>query len=171
MSINSIKEYIEHSLSVLIGEKIRQFRRAALMLCVDFGENTEYKNCDNQIEIKICFSLHVHSSWRLLKDGEICIGQSDLFNRDIGGFKVYEYDDKLIANVEFANISKELNEIFETETIRVIKVEANELGDLKIYMENDYCLEIFVDAFEDAESWRFFRMDNDSKHIVIFSED
>ena len=171
MPINSIKKYIENNLSILKGKKIRQLRRMALMIGVDFGEDIEYKNSDNQIETKICFSLHIHSSWRLLKNGEICVGQSDLFNRDIGGFMTYECDDKSIANVEFTRISRKLNEIFKTEEIKVTEVEANELGDLKIYMENNYRLEIFVDAFEDAESWRFFRTDNDSKHIVIFSED
>ena len=179
MSINSIKRYIENELSVLIGEEIKKLRRVVSMVGVDFGDdiekvmNDEIQSSSEQAEINKSskFSLHIHSSWRILKDSEICVGHSDLFNRDIGGFKIYEYNDKSVANVEFTKISRGLNEIFETETIRVIQVEANELGDLKIYMEDNYCLEIFVDAFEDVESWRFFRNDKDSDHIVIFSED
>ena len=40
MSINiSIKEQIENELSALVGERIRRFIRAALMVGIDFGED------------------------------------------------------------------------------------------------------------------------------------
>jgi hypothetical protein len=172
MSQNSISEIIENELSVLIGEQIIQFRRVALMLGADFsnGAEVEQRKDSKRDEMNTGprYTLHVHSSWRLLKDGDICLGQSDLFNRELSGFKSCEQAGEAVDNVEFARISKKLNETFANTTVRVVNVEATELGDLKIYMEDRYCLELFVDSAGDAESWRFFRNDDSSGHFVIF---
>ena len=46
--------------------------------------------------------------------------------------------------------------------------EANELGDIKIDMEQGFCLEIFVDAEGDTESWRFFEINTKESHFIIF---
>lgn len=175
MSNNRNKELIENKLKVLIGERVRQFRRAALMFGIGFGEDVEYKHIAGpkrgSISFLPKFALHIHSSWRLLKNNNICLGQSDLFNHMDGNFKLYIDDDESINDVAFTKVSGELNELLELETIRVTKVEANDLGDLKVYMEKGYCLELFVDSSENNESWRFFRNDDDSGHFVVFEED
>jgi hypothetical protein len=143
------------------------------MLGVDFGDDVEYKEIvgANRGEISIVsrFAIHIHSSWRLLKNGSICLGQSDFFNRIVGEFKRYE-DDKSMQNFTFPRVSKKLNKLFKNKVIKVIKIEANKFGDLKIYMENDYCLEVFVDATGCNESWRFFRSDDDSEHFIVFDQ-
>ena len=171
MSKNNIKKKIEDEMQVLIGERIRQIRRVALMLGIDFGNDVEYKHIvgskRGEISIVPKFSLHIHSSWRLLKHGDICLGQSDLFNRIEGEFKLYKNNEESRYNVVYTEISKRLNEGFDNEPIRVIKAEANELGDLKLYMEDGYCVELFVDSIESNESWRFFRNDKDLEHFVV----
>ena len=174
MSKNNIKKQIENELSVLIGERIRQIRRVVLMIGIDFGDDVEYKHLvgakRGEISIIPKFSLHIHSSWRLLKDGNICLGQSDLFNRIDGEFKLYKNDSESMYNIVYNNTSRKLNELFDAKSMKVINVEANELGDLKIYIENDYCLELFVDSIGNNESWRFFRNDEDFEHFVVFGE-
>ncbi len=44
----------------------------------------------------------------------------------------------------------------------------NEIGDLKIVLSNDFCIEVFIDTNEDEECWRFFEVGNNEKpHFVI----
>ena len=171
---DNIKKLIENELSILIGIRIRNFSRAALALCVDFGDDVEYKYVTGpkaeEAYMASEFTIHVHSSWRLLKDDDICLSQDALFNH-MNGFK---WCDKWEGETEtelFSEISGELNEIFNNNAVRVVKIEATKFGDLKVYMEKDYCLELFVDSIGDTESWRFLRKeDNKSKHFVVFDE-
>ena len=163
MSTNKTKEIIEGKLSALEGKQIRQLRRAALMLGVDFGYDVK---CEHEIEY--LYSVHIHSSWRLLKDSQIIFGQSALFSKMSGFRWCDDNNDETIDTFSFTSISEELNETFDANSIRVINIEANDLGDLKILMENGFCLEIFVDSIGDTESWRFFKNDDDSEHFVVF---
>ena len=173
MSTNSIKGLIENELSILKGERIRQLRQGALMLGVDFGEDVEYTYATGpkrgEISVKPRYALHIHTSWRLLKDEDICLSQSAMFT-NVNGFRWCEDTKEGMERLLFAEVSKKLNEIFEAETIYVLKIEANEQGDLIICMENDYRLEVFVDSIGDTESWRFFETNGD-KSLVIFDED
>ena len=164
----SIKHQIEGELSVLLGERIIGFRRAALMVGVDFGGNEENGRMASGGR-DACktrrYALHVHSPWRLLKESDVCLSQY-AFCHQMNGFRRYEENDE----DAFARLSSEINRGFKSEAVRVKKVEANELGDLKIYMENEYCLEIFVDSIGNTESWRFFDGDRESGHFVVFDE-
>ena len=174
MSENSIKEQIETTLLILVGHKFNYIGRAANMLDVGFGNDVEYISSINSEKRRVsCFALHVHSSWRLLKDGDICIGQNDFFNHMSGFRTCEENNDVLYIEKEvFSETSEELNKILKEKGIEVTRIEATELGDLKIYMEDDYCLELFVDAAGNNESWRFFsNMENDSVHFVVFEEE
>ena len=168
------KVQIENVLSTLIGSPIRKIRRSAFMLGVDYGDDVEYTDLTGskrgQVRMVPQYSIHVHSSWRILKNNDICLGQSDL-SRKFEGFKSHENNDEVFDREEvFTEASKELNEIFRAGTIKVIRIEASSFGDLKIYMENGYCLELFVDSVGATESWRFFSMDDDSCHFVVFDE-
>ena len=170
----NIKALIEAELSVLVGEQVRQLRRAALMLGVDFGDDAEYEfmagSQKGEVITRPKFSLHIHSSWRLLKEDAICLGQSAFFNR-MSGFKHHDDSEEATESSEFTAVSREINEMLKADMVRVTKIEATELGDLKVYMGDDYCLELFVDDIEGTESWRFFRNDDDSEHFVVFNED
>jgi len=176
MSIDTVKNQVENELSKLIGERIRLFRRAAFMLNVCFGSDVAHRSLTGarqniNISTEPRFNLHIHSSWRLLQDDEICLGQSDMFNR-MAGFKTTEKDDMMyVEDAVFDEFSKELNQNFEMKRINIIKVEANELGDLKICMEDNYCLEVFVDTCGNNESWRFFDINEEKEHFVVFEED
>jgi len=175
MLTDSIKSQIEKELSVLVGTRIRQIRRAALMIGISFGDDIEHTYAtgprQGEVELLPKYVMHIHSSWRLIKNDDICLAQSEMFNRIIDGcFKIYKYEDEVaIDSVPFIEISKELNKAFETKVIRVTKVEANELGDLRIHMEEGYYLELFVDSVGNIESWRFFSNESET-HFVIFDE-
>jgi len=166
------KEQIEKKLSVLIGERIRQFRRAALMLGVDIGEDVDYVYASGLQKgkkvLKPMFSLHIQASWRLLKGSGICLAQSAMFS-SMNGFRWVE--DSEIAEVDspFKQISSELNETFQASSITVTRVDVSDYGDLKLYMGNEYCLEVFVDSVGATESWRFFEVNSD-EHLVVFDD-
>ena len=187
MLINNTKKQIENRLSVLMGKRILQLRRAALMLGVDFGYDLKQENGHDfsiitvnenhfhgkegvtekrVIQTMPIYSLHIHSAWRLLKNGAVYLGHSDFFARGVGSFKKYP-DDETADDVEFTRLSEDLNKVFKVDTMRVIMVEASETGDLKVHMENDYCLELFIDSSGDNESWRFFKTDDDFPHFVV----
>jgi len=172
MSNENIKELIENELSALVGKRIRQFRRAALMLGVDIGEDVEFKYTvgakRGEVTTRSKYVLHIHAPWRLFKDCDICLSQSAMFT-NMNGFRWCEDNEETIDSFPFARISRDINELFEIETINITKIEANEQGDLKLYMENDYCLEIFVDSIGDTESWRFFETIGD-RSLVIFDD-
>ena len=116
------------------------------------------------------YSLHVHTSWRLYEGGDIRLSQGAMFANK-HGFRWHEDNRETIEELPFAGISRELNELFETEAIHVTKIEANEQGDLKLYLERDYCLEVFVDSIGDTESWRFFEANGENGHFVVFDEE
>ena len=108
----------------------------------------------------------------LFRSGEIFLGQSDLFNC-MAGFKTVEEKNEIlnIEKSEFCTATNGLNEMLAKEIVRVTKIDANELGDLTVHMEEGYRLEIFVDACGNKESWRFFDMNNESAHFVVFDEE
>ena len=163
ISNRSVKGQIEITLSILVGHKFNYIGRAANMLDVGFGDDVEYISSVNPEKRMVSrFALHVHSSWRILKDGAICLGQSDFFNH-MSGFKTCEENNDAIYD--------ELNKTLKETMIKVTRIEATEIGDLKIHMEEDYCLELFVDVCGNRESWRFFEMNNENAHFVIFDED
>jgi len=174
MSGDSIKEQIETTLSILVGQKFNYIGRGANMLDIGFGNDVEYISSINaKRHLVSCFALHAHSSWRLLKDGDIYIAQNDFFNKMSGFRTCEEHNDVLYIEKEvFSETSEELNKTLKEKDIKVAGIEATELGDLKVYMEDDYCLELFVDASGNNESWRFFsNMENDSAHFVVFEEE
>ena len=171
---DSIKKQIEIALSVLVGQKFNYIGRGADMLDIGFGNDVEYiSSINSERHLASCFALHAHSSWRLLKDGDIFVGQNDFFNH-MSGFRICEdnHDVLYIEKDTFSEISEELNKTLKEKDIMVTKIEATELGDLKVYMEDDYCLELFVDASGNNESWRSFSyVENDSPHFVVFEEE
>jgi hypothetical protein len=146
------------------------------MLGVGFGDDVEYRHIvgpeRGKNSIVPRYSIHVHSSWRLLKEKCIVLGQSDLFNRMVGELKLYRDDVETEIKVgKFDDTSRELNELLKTKNIIVTKIEANDLGDVKIFLEDDYCLEIFIDAAGVEESWRFFETGEDGKHFIVFDKE
>jgi hypothetical protein len=174
MYSNNMKKQIENRMSVLIGKRARMVRRAALMLGVDFGEDIEYEHIVGINRGKINktpeYSLHVHTAWRLLKNGIICLSQCSFFD-SANGFRWLKEQNETTDSSPFSRLSNEFNERLTTEAVIVTGIEATELGDLKINMGNKYCLEIFVDSIENIESWRFFRNDHDSQHLVVHDQE
>ena len=138
------------------------------MLDIGFGEDVEYINYDGQIHIVARFVLHTQTSWCLVKDNSIILGNGD-FYLPKDNFEIIEnFNGNKFGNSRFDVKSQEINEYIKNTQIIINNINANGLGDVTIFMENDYRLEVFVDVAGREESWRFFRMDDNSKHFVVF---
>ena len=166
---NGISDEIITALLPLKGQKLNYISRAANMLDIGFGNSMKYISSSNNEHVAACFAIHVQSSWRFVKDKKIVLAFNDFYiPKDNIAFDVFE--EKQFGNSQFDIRSDKINNIIKNLQIKVINIIANNLGDITIFFENGFSLEIFVDVSGMKESWRFFRMDDDLEHFVVFDE-
>ena len=169
MSIN-VSDIIIENVSLLVGEKINYIDRAANMFDIGFGDDVEYKNPNKDSTTVVAkFVLHICASWRLISNNKVVLAQKDFYEPK-DGISYDKFVKEAFGNSQFDYRAEELNNKLNDVPITVTTITANDLGDLTLHMSNDYRLEIFVDISGKEESWRFFRMDNDSKHFVVFND-
>ncbi|HWF38600.1 MAG TPA: hypothetical protein VG322_08780, partial [Candidatus Acidoferrales bacterium] len=70
---------IEQATSALVGKPLWQCRRAADMAMFQFGRRRKIQNVRGEWREVGDIALHVQCRWRLLRDGLIVIGSSDLY--------------------------------------------------------------------------------------------
>ena len=172
MSLGKVKKSIEDSVSVIIGEYFRYVSRAADMLTLGFGNDVEYVNPSGEKRNVAQFSIHIQTSWRIVKKGLFTLGSYDFYLPKEGiSYEVFREDDNHGFGIsEFDEISGRLNKSLESSPIKVVKVDANCFGDLHILMEDGTNLEVFVNSSRPVESWRFFEAGDDTSHLVVFEE-
>ena len=51
--------------------------------------------------------------------------------------------------------------------IYVSEYKINKWGDLRLVFSNNEYLEVFVDASDDTECWRFFKYAGNEEHLVV----
>ena len=165
--MKSIKQQIEDRLSILIGERLNYLGRAANMLDIGFGDDVEHITLRGEKHEVSRFVMHVQTSWRLIKGQEIVLGSYDFYTPR-NDLTIDEFYDTEFGNSLFDETSKKMNDSIVDNPIQITGIEANDMGDAVIFMNNEHRLEIFVNASGDVESWRFFRMDDHSEHFVVF---
>jgi hypothetical protein len=165
----------QEALSVLLGKRLAIWRRAANMLVLHFGQVTR-KGDKSWGE----YALHVQSPWRLLKDGAIFAGLSDLYSpreqtSDFDWDKWYEDADWPDSLLEYQllsvlkgtdPVSRSLENT--TDHFLVEKVQASDIGDAKLYLSGGYIWECFPDCLE-GEHWRMLDTAK-RKHFVVSGE-
>jgi hypothetical protein len=165
-----VKSDITTELSELIGERLNYIGRAANMLDIGFGEDVEYTTIKGEKRTVSRLVLHVQSSWRIIKEDVIVLAFNDFFvPKDGVSYAVFE--ENSFGNSQFDEESEKLNEVIKSNLIKVTKICADELGDITIFMDNKYRLEVFVDVSGIEESWRFFEMDSEKSHFVVFEKE
>jgi hypothetical protein len=165
----------QQALSVLVGKKLSIWRRAANMLVLHFGQVTR-KEDKSWGE----YALHVQCPWRLLKDGAIFVGASDLYSPreeapDFDWGEWYEdrkWPDNLLEHRVFS-VLKGMDTVTHsienaTEHFRVEKVQASDIGDAKLYLSGGFMWECFPDSVAGAH-WRLLDIGN-RKHFVVSGE-
>jgi len=113
------------------------------------------------------YRLHCQTLVRFIKDNHILMTRTDYFNRE----------DSCDEDYSITNFNVKLEQFkgdFEHKTVREVKID--DLGDLKIILENNASIEVIIDSSIDSfgyetEHWRFFEFDNkDELHFVVFDD-
>ncbi len=160
----------------LIGESFCQISRGGAMASLGFGENSKSKvaykaqssNLNLQETVAPKYAVHIDGFFRITHQGKIILSKDDMFRpnsqmqKDDFDEDNFEWD--IAGNNKFDEQKNFLRDI----DLSVQDVIINEIGDLKIILSNDFCIEVFIDTNEDEECWRFFEIGNSEKpHIVI----
>ena len=140
--------------------------RASDMVWIGFGNTIKIRDFRGIEVKKEEYALHIQCPWRIIKDNKIILANYDIyvpkncncvenFDWDVKGKNLF--DEKIIKLKE-----KIINSV-------VRDVTYYEYGDVNIFMENDYQINVFVNGSNKEEYWRF--IDNtENKHIICFEE-
>ena len=175
--INLIKE----KLSVLIDQPLQDISRGGGSIFISFGELIEKDvwNRDedgNKInERKVLtgkYALHIECCSRFVCEDKVVLGKFDLYEPKSDNWGNEDFDwDNFDWDIKGNNRYDELAEkYFSEDSPKFIakNISVNKIGDLKISLTNDFVLEIFADASDDSEYWRFFESGNkDQEHLVV----
>lgn len=186
----NIKSEIERALSVLIGQRVLGFTRAADMLTFQIGpeivETIPSRFTKRNPERLAAwfregrrrpkYAIHVQTAWNFRDAEHIIVGSNDFYNPIVK--MTYEEE----SNWEwsdgknlFDKASAELGSLFKNQIIVVEGIESDIYGGISLYLSNGFILQIFIHSTEKREFWRFFELsenpNNDLPHFVVFEED
>ena len=145
------------------------------MPSLGFGEKlkdeVEHKEKNGNLDLRGSvvskYAVHISSFFRITHQGKIVLSTDDMFRPNsqmVDDFDEDNFEWDVVGNNKFDEQKKKIFDI----DLFVRDVIINEVGDLKIVLSNDYCIEVFVDTNEDEECWRFFEVGNSEKpHVVI----
>jgi len=164
-----MKEQIEITLSVLIGQPLVSAVRAANMQMFGFGK---WVNATHGEDRKVGeYALHLQCAWRIVKSNRILVAQRDMYyasgdcNEEPEG---WEWD-KAGAN-RCDERTKQLIAEHVDGPLVVESVEADYVGSLRLVFSKGVMLEVFPDDSLGEEHWRFFKSATEDKHFVVYDE-
>jgi hypothetical protein len=158
-----MKNEIEAALSVLIGQSLSASARVADIETFKFGGTPGQDT----------LSLQVRCPWRLTAGAVIVTGYDDV--RYPTGSNPLLEPRGFQWDAPGANRRDErLQAFFDQHRARppvVTALEADDLGSLRLTLDQDVCLEIFpndsLDDVTDSERWRFFEPGTDGPHFLV----
>jgi len=173
---------INNAISVLIGQPLRSVSRAGSMIMVNFGDFIEKKtsermkasdrNSDRAIVGNL--ALHIECCARFTCGNEIIFAKSDIFLPGIHlldsldlKWSGFEWD-VLGSNYFDEMVSKHFGEHMHGFVVKEVFI--SKFGDLRISFENNFVLELFADGSGGSENWRFFEVNSDNAHLVVFGD-
>ena len=159
---------------MLVGKRLAIWRRVVNMLVFQFGYITR------EADKSWCeYALHVQCPWRLLKDGAIFTGLSDLYSpreetADFDWCKWHAdsgWPDNLLEH-QLSSLLKQDLATCSLENVSdllvVEKVEASGIGDARVHLSGGYIWECYPVGIE-REYWRL--LDNvHRKHFAVCGE-
>lgn len=171
MSLDTEKVLLR--LNALLGVRIMDIGHAADLLWVGFGDEVEYINYKGTARMVNTYALHVQSNWRLTSPSGILLGDSDLYypSDTLSEDEVENW----VSLENFDSIFDQKADLFvkqfEETAIKVVAIDVDILGGLKIRFDNLYEFEVFPDSSTPREFWRFFDFISDEPHLVVFDVD
>ncbi|MGM0713274.1 hypothetical protein [Brevibacillus parabrevis] len=160
----NMKSSIENKLHVLIGLPLENAGRSGNLTWFSFGQTKKIISLRG-IEKRVGeHTLNVQCTWRLTKEHEIIVAAKDIYipsKEWTGTEEEFEWD------MQGMNRYDERIVEFKAMNILVEKIEADDLGGVKIYFSDRHLLEIFPDDSSEGEFWRFFVPGELSSHFVV----
>jgi len=146
--------YIEGRLDAIVGVDEVKIGRGAGMVWLSFPGEKSY-------------ALHIDGWFRIVEGNKVIVGKADIFLPtqevlDVQGFSWSEFNWDQKGNNRFDYWAERFNEM----KVAVKQVEVSVLGDLTLYFNNNYVLQILIDTSSKEESWRFFERHGKS-HLVV----
>ena len=192
-------ETIKETISVLVGQPLRNLGRAGTSLVVaNFGklveknmmhldENGEWmrdesgkisrrKGLQGNIEI------HISCSVRMTCGDEILLSKSDIFlpNTKLAQTQKVEIDEMEFFDWDNFDPSAYGSNYFDEKVGKYVgdepfefavkKVSVTKFGDLTIGFENGFALELFADGANDSENWCIHKIDDESFGLAVFGD-
>lgn len=149
VEFNSIKER-------LLNSRLSEIGRAADLVCFRFADDSLVA-VENEWE----YALHIQCPWRIVRRSSIITGIRDIYEP----LPDVNYDEWDIPGNN--NFDRTLDLQLEHELpLQVLQVGMDKLGGLRIILEEEYVMEIFVVTDLDVESWRFIDKKEDM-HLVF----
>lgn len=176
--IQSHVDKIKETLAILNGKKLGYFMRAGSMGDLGFGEliekNTRAFDENKKIVTKTVlipkYTLHIECGFRLVCGNEIIVARGDMYqpsNQMLANpdFLYDEFNWDVKGNNRFDEITRKYFTDGNME-FNVKKIVVNKFGDLKIYFDNHFLLEVSSDISGNEECYRFFEQKSDY-HLVV----
>lgn len=165
----SLGDVVESALAVLVGEPMSSLGRAADMGDFGFGPFVTAPTKRDPLRTGPTFVLHLQCPFRFSgPDGPI-LGSRDMYRGVDGSWIEGEWTGKE-PNFFDAAVHEYIKRRGDDDVV-CERVESNRAGDLTISLTEGHALEVFVPGAVRREYWRFYRLGDTSRHLVIVSDD
>jgi hypothetical protein len=162
-----MKERIQKTLAVLIGQPLWSSGRAADLEWFAFGARRTVKDSRGKEREVGEYALHVQCAWRIRCGSRIVAASRDLYSppeETANRTEDFNWD------VQGGNLrDRRIAELFQNETreFLVQQIEAGEAGNFTIILDQEYAVDVFPDDSQSREHWRFFRPYRGEGHFVV----
>ena len=161
MSICEIRQYIS---SILCDKKMLRVGRSTDLIWVIFGKKDDTLCCEDTENIDE-YSLHIQCTSRIVKNGIIVLGNTDIYCAGEGANSIINPSEVGVSI--FDQRVQYFNGLL---PLAVTSVDLAENGDIKIMLQDGFLFEVFVVGAMPGEFWRVFQRGNLSSHHVYQSE-
>lgn len=158
---------IENELNKLLGLPLEDMGRSGNLVWFSFGKPSMVEDRRGKMRKVSEYALNVQCSWRIIKEDQILVASRDIyipsqrwkgleedFNWDVEGMnRCDERSKEFIRNTKFK--------------IAIEKIQADNIGGVKLFFTEQYVLEILPDDSTQEEFWRFFIPGNLNSHFVV----
>ena len=162
-----MKDEIESRLGVLVGQPLIVSCRAADMEMFSFGDPAipdQMRDGSNRLVSR--YGLHVQCPWRIVCSGLLTVGYGDIREPKTGTAWDADFDPNELGTTLREELLEGFYRARQDRPSIVTGVTAQEIGDLRITLDDGCVLEVFSHAAAASrEHWRF--MDMLGGHLVV----
>jgi len=169
-----LKEEIERGLAALVGKPLWDGGRESAMLWLQFGERLT--RADVQLGRREVgeYTLHVSCPWRLVGPDGLVVASGDLFTPadPLADLEDFEWD---APGASWCDVRLQaFVAAIAAAPVAVSAVSADELGSLRLFLGEDFVLDVFPDSSPaphiESEFWRLIQPGSGAAHFVVGSE-